>query len=98
MASNTETGGPACYIVTVSGGTCVEKTATGVFDKTCFKSNDAQHWTAEYGKTDDQVVFQNSSNGEYLCAKSGAAYGQVTTSTEKQWWTLEQAPSPGAWW
>ena len=90
-------GGPAFFICTVSGGQVVEKTTAGLQDKFPSESN-AQHWTLEYGDSENKVAFQNVSNGQYLFASSGAAYGKVDTSSTKQWWTLEQGRAPGSCW
>ena len=90
--------GQVFYIVTVSGGQCLEKTSAGLVDKDASNS-DAQRWTLEYGTNENTVAFQNVSNGQYLFASNGAAYGKIDTSIVKQWWTLEEGRSPGScWW
>lgn len=87
----------AFYIVTVSGGTVVDKQSNGVFDRNAEEESSSQHWTVEYGDSPTQVAFQNASNGGWLRAFTGAAYGKVDCG-EKQWWTLEKGPSPGSCW
>jgi len=89
--------GPAFYLLNTAGGNCAEATANGVFDKKCSESN-AQHWTAEYGDNPSIVAFRNASNGKYLRATSGNHYAAVTTSDDKQWWTLEQDNPAGSFW
>jgi len=96
MASDSK--GQAFYIITVSGGTVVEKSTSGLLDKDA-SGDKAQHWTLEYdGDSETKVAFQNASNGQYLNCTSGAAYGKIDTSGTKQWWTLEKGKSPGSYW
>jgi len=88
----------AIYIVTISGGTVVERTSNAILDKYAEAGNKSQHWTVEYGDEDDQVAFQNASDGTFLRATSGAAYGKVESSTQKQWWTLQKGGPNGSVW
>ncbi|KAL1303198.1 hypothetical protein AAFC00_006619 [Neodothiora populina] len=89
--------GPAFYIVAVSGGTCVEATARGIFAKDCNGSAE-QQWTVQYGDAQDQVAFQNASSGEWLNATSGSASGKVGTSETKQWWAMSKSNEAGSIW
>jgi len=89
--------GSAFYLLTTAGGTCAEATPSGVFDKKCTESS-AQQWTAEYGNDSNVVAFRNAGNGKYLRATGGNHYAAVTTSDDKQWWTLEQDNPAGSFW
>ena len=89
----------AFYLVTVSGGTVVEKTGTGIFDKTAEAGNKAQQWTIEYeGDNESKVAFKNASDGTFLRATSGAAYGKLECAATKQYWTLEKGGPNGTVW
>jgi hypothetical protein len=89
----------AYYIVAVSGGTVLSKQPDGLFAKDASNS-DSQRWRVEY--EDDQagnrVALLNVADGKWLRAFSGAAYGRVDTSDEKQWWVMEEGGSPGSCW
>jgi len=62
-------------------------------------NSDTQRWRVEY-ETDgeNRVAFKNVSDGKWLRATGGAAYGFVDTSDEKQWWVMEEGTSPGSCW
>lgn len=93
--------GPAFYITTVSGGTCVEKAPAGLVNKDCDGSSPAQQWTIQYKDNDpssDTVAFQNAGNGEWMRATSGAAYGKIDTTASQQWWTLIKGRDTGSVW
>lgn len=87
----------AYYIVAVSGGTVLSKRPDGIFNKDAVNS-DTQRWRVEYGDEENRVALMNVSDGKWLRAHTGAAYGQVDTSDEKQWWVIEEGSSPGSCW
>nr|OQO20658.1 hypothetical protein B0A51_11017 [Rachicladosporium sp. CCFEE 5018] len=87
----------AIYIIAVGGGTVVTKANNGLFDKNANGSS-SQHWTVEYGESENIVAFQNAETGQWLRCFAGNGYGKIDTG-EKQWWTLEEGPgSPGSYW
>lgn len=90
----------AVYIVTASGGTVLEKTASNTLQNRNGEAhNKAQQWTVEYADNDDtKVSFQNVSDGKFLRATSGAAYGKLEGSDEKQWFTLSEGGPNGSVW
>jgi hypothetical protein len=65
-------------------------------------NSETQRWRVEYGDGEDggesRVAFMNVSDGKWLRATGGAAFGYVDTSEEKQWWVLEEGVSPGSCW
>ncbi|KAK5166733.1 uncharacterized protein LTR77_008277 [Saxophila tyrrhenica] len=87
----------AFYIVTVSGGKCLENTQTaqGVLD--CLpKDNDKrQHWVLETGEEPNTVAFKSCADGQYLRNNepNKINWGRIGVG-EKQWWTLEGSPTP----
>ena len=87
----------AYYIVAVSGGTVLSKTPDGICTKDAVNS-DTQRWRVEYGNEDNRLALMNVSDGKWLRASTGAAYGLVNTSIEKQWWVIEEGDSPGSCW
>lgn len=91
----------AYYIVAVSGGAVLSKCLDGVASCDAVNSN-TQRWRVEYGDDESEqeglVAFMNVSDGKWLRAASGSAYGFVDTAEEKQWWVLEEGVSPGSCW
>lgn len=87
----------AYYIVAVAGGTVLSKRPDGIFNKNAANS-DTQRWRVEYGEDENHVALMNVSDGKWLRAFSGASYGRVDTSEEKQWWVMEAGTSPGSCW
>lgn len=87
----------AYYIVAVSGGTVLSTSPNGIVNKDAVNS-DTQRWRVEYGDQENRVALMNVSDGKWLRAQTGAAYGQVNTSDEKQWWVIEEGSSPGSCW
>jgi hypothetical protein len=91
------------YIVAVSGGAVLSKKPDGVLNCDAVNS-EAQRWWVEYaddhggGGGVSRVAFRNVSDGKWLRAAGGAAYGFVDTSEEKQWWIMEEGRSPGSCW
>lgn len=66
-------------------------------------NSDTQRWRVEYGEHEhagnqNRVAFRNVSDGKWLRAAGGDAYGFVDTSEEKQWWVLEEGVAPGSCW
>jgi hypothetical protein len=66
-------------------------------------NSETQRWRVEYdddhaGGGENRVAFMNVSDGKWLRATGGAAFGYVDTSEEKQWWVLEEGTSPGSCW
>jgi hypothetical protein len=66
-------------------------------------NSETQRWRVEYSDADDddgatRVAFMNVSDGKWLRAAGGTAYGFVDTSEQKQWWILEEGTSPGSCW
>jgi len=88
----------AYYVVAVSGGAVLSKKPGGIVNCDAVNS-DTQRWRVEY-ETDgeNRVAFKNVSDGKWLRATGGAAYGFVDTSDEKQWWVMEEGTSPGSCW
>ncbi|KAK4609718.1 hypothetical protein CLAFUR0_14516 [Fulvia fulva] len=86
------------YLVSVSGGCCVETTTTGTLN-TYAASSDSQKWQVYFRHTDlnVQVALQNASNSQWLRAAAGGPNGKIETG-ERQWWTLEKGKAPNSYW
>ncbi|KAM0718779.1 hypothetical protein Q7P37_005850 [Cladosporium fusiforme] len=89
----------AYYIVAVSGGTVLSNQAGGIRSQNAVNS-DIQRWRVEYGDIshENHVAIRNVSDGKWLRALTDDACGEVVTADERQWWTIEEGPSPGSCW
>jgi hypothetical protein len=87
----------AVYIASVSGGNCLTKDNNGIFNKKPANGN-TQLWTIERKDgSENQIAIRCNADGQYLRAKTGAAYGPVETGA-KQWWETEEGQAHGSYW
>lgn len=63
-------------------------------------NSDSQRWRVEYAGSglENHVAIKNVSDSKWLRALTGDSNGEVVTADEKQWWTVEEGPSPGSCW
>lgn len=86
---------PVC-IVSISGGNCASVIPGKIQNKKHEENDKTQQWIVER-KDDNKFAFKSVSNGQYLRAAEGRAYGLITTG-EKQWWISEAGDAPEALW
>jgi hypothetical protein len=87
------------YIVTVSGGKCLENTQgpNGVLDCLPKADSQKQQWVVETGENETTVAFKSCADGQYLRNNEPGkiCWGKIGVG-EKQWWTLEKGNTPGS--
>lgn len=87
------------YVVSVNGGAVLSNCGGSVVVRDAVNS-DSQRWRVVYGDGDggDRVALRSVWDDRWLKALDVDGTGRVSTSDERQWWILEEGPSPGSCW